>query len=182
MATDNKKKKDKGLSSGATLPVDIPVERHDLRILQALRRIIHAVDVQSKKVATTYGVTVPQIICLHKVVEKGPISTSALGKEVFLASSTVIGILDRLEEKGYIIRARDTKDRRLVYGQASTKGRQLVECMPNLIQETLCNAFADLSELELSTITLSLEKIIELMEAGRLQAPPILDSERIFPQ
>ena len=165
-----------------TVASEVPYGRYDIRILQSLRRIIHAVDVQSRRVAANYGVTVPQILCLVKVVEKGPLATNALSKEIFLTSSTVIGILDRLEEKGLVVRTRDTKDRRQVFVHPTTKGKELVDSTPSLIHETLCNAFTEISELELSTIALSLEKIIELMEAGNISAPPILDSERISSQ
>jgi DNA-binding MarR family transcriptional regulator len=165
-----------------SFPTEVPPERYDIRILQSLRRIIHTVDVQSKRVAACYGVTVPQIICLVKVMEKGPLTTNALSREIFLSSSTVIGILDRLEEKGYVVRTRDTRDRRQVFVSSTTAGQKLVRETPSLVHETLCNAFTDLSDLELATIADSLEKIIELMEAGNIKAPPILDTEQISSQ
>ena len=170
------------IPDNSLIPNAIPSQRFDLRIMQALRRIIHAVDVQSRRVYEKYGVTVPQVLCLHKIVEKGPLTTNKLSKEIFLASSTVIGILDRLEAKEFVLRTRDKTDRRLVYVDATTKGKKFVLKSPNLIHETLCNAFTDLSELELSTIALSLEKVIELMEAEEIQAPPILDSEGVSSQ
>ncbi|HUU28147.1 MAG TPA: MarR family transcriptional regulator [archaeon] len=171
----------KGLqASGVTS--EVPSERYDIRILQSLRRIIHAVDVQSRRVAANYGVTIPQILCLLKVVENGPLTTNALSKEIFLASSTVIGILDRLEEKGYVVRTRDTKDRRQVFVNSTAEGQELVKNTSSLIHETLCNAFTDLSDLELSIIALSLEKIIELMEAEKIKAPTILVSEQLSSQ
>jgi DNA-binding MarR family transcriptional regulator len=170
------------LEAGSTSQAGALAERFDIRILQSLRRITHAVDVQSKRIAVNYGVTIPQCLCLIKVVEKGPLATSALSREIFLAASTVIGILDRLEEKGLVVRTRDTKDRRQVFVHATTKGKELVDSTPSLINETLCNAFTDLSDLELSTIALSLEKVIELMEAGNIKTPPILGSEQIASQ
>jgi len=146
------------------------VDSYGIRILQSLRRLSHTLDVQSRRVAANYGVTVPQVLCLVKVVEGGPLTTNALSREVFLASSTVIGILDRLEEKGYLVRMRDTIDRRQVFVQATAKGRELIEGSPELINETLCNAFTNLSELEISAIALSLEKINELVEAENVRA------------
>ncbi|MFC1544898.1 MarR family winged helix-turn-helix transcriptional regulator [Gemmatimonadota bacterium] len=182
MANDAESKVLQNSEVNGVVSTEVPTESFDIRILQSLRRIIHAVDVQSKRVASNYGVTVPQILCLVKVVEKGPLATNALSREIFLASSTVIGILDRLEEKGLVVRARDTKDRRQVFVHATIKGQELVENTPSLFHETLCNAFTDLSDLELSTIALSLEKIIELMEAGNIKAPPILGSEQLASQ
>jgi len=150
--------------------------RYDLRILQALRRIIRAVDVQSRKIAANYGITVPQVVCLVKIVEERSISTIALSRSVYLSSSTVVGILDRLEEKGLVERHRDQLDRRIVYVKATKKGRQLVARTPTLIHETLCNAFKNLPELEQATIALSLERMIELMEAPVIDTAPILDT------
>ena len=121
------------LSDNSHLANEVPSQRFDLRILQALRRIIHVVDVQSRRVSERHGVTVPQIICLHKIVESGPMTTNALSKEIFLAASTVIGILDRLEAKGYISRTRDSTDRRLVYVDATPEGKVFLENSPDLI-------------------------------------------------
>jgi DNA-binding MarR family transcriptional regulator len=148
--------------------------RYDLRILRALRRIIHSVDLYSKQLAATNQITAPQLICLLHVVNNGPVSATAIGREVHLSPSTVVGILDRLEEKGLVERHRSREDRRIVRVTATRNGVELSRKAPSPLQQTLANSLAELPELEQATIALSLERIVGLMEAPEIDAAPIL--------
>jgi len=156
-------------ANGAAAPV-----RYDLRILRALRRIIHSVDLYSKQLAATNQITAPQLICLLHVVNNGPVSATAIGREVHLSPSTVVGILDRLEEKGLVGRHRSHEDRRIVRVTATRDGVELSRRAPSPLQQALANSLAELPELEQATIALSLERIVGLMEAPEVDAAPIL--------
>jgi len=168
----------------ATLPpagsAAAPV-RYDLRILRALRRIIHSVDLYSKELAATNKITAPQLICLLHVVNNGPVSATAIGREVHLSPSTVVGILDRLEEKKLVERQRSREDRRIVRVTATREGIELSQKAPSPLQQTLADSLADLPELEQATMALSLERIVALMEAPEVDAAPILATGPINP-
>lgn len=155
--------------------------RHDLQILRALRRIIHSVDLYSKELAATNRITAPQLICLLHVVNNGPVSATAIGREVHLSPSTVVGILDRLEEKGLVERQRSQEDRRIVRVTATRAGIDLSQTAPSPLQQTLANSLAELPELEQATIALALERIVALMEAPEVDAAPILATGPINP-
>ncbi len=142
-----------------------PPERYDLKIVSALRRIVHANDVYSRKLKTQYQTTVPQLVCLLEITEAGPLKISEVARRVFLSASTVVGIIDRLEERGLITRQRDSVDRRQVRVGATTAGLKLVRQAPSPLQDGIANALARLPELEQATIALSLERVVELMEA-----------------
>ncbi len=148
--------------------------RYDLRILRSLRRIIHSVDLYSKQLAATNQITAPQLICLLHVVNNGPVSATTIGREVHLSPSTVVGILDRLEEKGLVERQRSREDRRIVRVTATREGVELSRKAPSPLQQTLANTLNALPELEQATIALSLERIVSLMEAPEVDAAPIL--------
>ncbi|MBU3917645.1 MarR family transcriptional regulator [bacterium] len=153
--------------------------RHDLLILQALRRIIRAIDIHSRQLSVKFNITTPQLVCLLTIVEKKKLTVATLAKEIHLSPSTVVGILDRLEEKKLIVRKRDTEDRRVVIVSASTKGKEYSKSSPSPLQEKLANSLLKLSELEQMTISLSLNRIVELMEAEEIDAAPILETGRI---
>jgi DNA-binding MarR family transcriptional regulator len=144
--------------------------RYDLSVLQSLRRIIRAVSLYSHRLAATYKITAPQLVCLLTIVNEGPLNLSTLSKQVFLSASTVVGILDRLEEKGLITRQRDLKDRRLINVQATPKGADLVAQAPSPLPTALANALKELPELEQATIALSLERVVDLMEEKYIEA------------
>jgi DNA-binding MarR family transcriptional regulator len=151
--------------------------RYDLSIMQSLRRIIRAVSLYSHQLVATYKITAPQLVCLLTIVNEGPLNLSRLSKQVFLSASTVVGILDRLEEKGLITRQRDHKDRRLINVQATTKGEDLVAQTPSPLPTALANALNQLPELEQATIALSLERIVDLMEERCVQGTPVAEDK-----
>lgn len=154
---------------------------YDLRILRSLRRIIRCVDLYSKQLSVSNRITTPQLVCLLAVVNNGPLTATAISREVHLSASTVVGILDRLEEKGLIARIRDRNDRRVVQVSATGAGVALSRQAPSPLQKTLANALNTLPELEQATIALSLERIVALMEAQGIDASPILATGPINP-
>jgi DNA-binding MarR family transcriptional regulator len=140
---------------------------HDVEILQSIRRIIRSVEMYSKKLSSCYKITGPQLVCLLTIGEHQPITASKIAKQVHLSPSTVVGVLDRLEEKDLIVRERDHKDRRKVHINLTDKGGELASGAPSPLQDKLAQALKGLSPLEQSTIALALQKIAFLMEDTR---------------
>ena len=149
-------------------------ENCGLRILRALRRIIRAVDMHSRKLNNDFNITAPQMICLYSLTKGGKMTQSELSKQVSIGVSTINGVINRLEKKELVVRQRDTKDRRKVFVTVTETGRELTKSAPSLLQERFSNASRNLPELEQAAITLSLERVVELMEAEHLEASPNL--------
>lgn len=149
-------------------------DSYETRILQSIRRIIRAVDKHSMSLKSRYNITVPQLVCLSAIAEKGPMTATTLSHAIHLSTSTLVGIIDRLENKGYVHRHRDKKDRRAVFIEATTRGTALVKNSPSPLQDGLANALNELPEKELATILASLMKVVGLMEVEHLDASPIL--------
>lgn len=156
----------------------LPANRYDLQVLQSLRRIMRAVDIYSRKLKNQCNLTAPQLVCLSALAESGPETVSRLAKRVHLSASTVVGILDRLEKHGLVERHRDQGDRRVVNVSATASGRKLVAAAPSALQENLADGLAQLPEQEQATIARSLAKVVELMEAGHIDAAPILATDQ----
>lgn len=155
---------------------EVPQTSYDLRIIQALRRIIRAVDLHSRKLSMRHHITGPQLACLLILGEHGPLTASSLARRVYLSPSTIVGILDRLEEKSLVTRKRDSVDRRVVNVAITSTGRKLVDSAPSPLQETMARALQDLPEIEQVSIIMSLEKIVSLMEAEGIDAAPVLET------
>ena len=58
------------------------------------------------------GLTVPQISVITLLFDRGPLSLRDLSAAAGLSHSTVSGIVDRLEKRGFVCRDVDEKDRR----------------------------------------------------------------------
>lgn len=156
-------------------------QRYDLRILRALRRIIRGIDLYSRQLATTHRITAPQLVCLLAVVERGPLTATSLSHEIHLSTSTLVGILDRLEEKHLIRRERGRDDRRVVWIHPTTEGARLADHAPSPLQQALASGLNTLPELEQATIALSLERVVDLMEVRHIETAPILETGPINP-
>ena len=152
----------------------VPSTSYDLRVLQSLRRIIRAVDLHSRKLSMQHNITGPQLACLLAVNEHGPLTVSSLAREIHLSPSTIVGIIDRLEQKAMVLRRRSSQDRRVINIEITSKGMVLVSSAPSPLQDTLAKALQGLPEIEQISIVSSLEKIVKLMEAEGIDAAPIL--------
>lgn len=160
-----------------------PASSYDLRILRALRRITRSIALHSRQLAAYSNITAPQLVCLRAVAENGPLTATAISREIHVSPSTVVGILDRLEDKGWILRERGREDRRIVFITATEEGMALVRDTPSPLQQKLADSLNELPEIEQATITMSLERIVDLMESDvdvATEAPdepasPILD-------
>lgn len=150
------------------LPEQQTDSRYDLRILGSLRRIIRSVELYSKKLSSQFSITGPQLVCLLAIGGHDKVTASIIAKEIHLSPSTVVGVLDRLEEKQLIERTRDRTDRRKVYICLTDKGRALAESAPSPLQDRLSSSLGDLEESEKSTIALALERVVGLMEVEDL--------------
>lgn len=140
------------------------VQDYELRILRSLRRITRAIALHSRHLESCSHITAPQLVCLRIVIEAGPLTATAISKEMHVSPSTVVGILDRLEDKALIRRERGREDRRIVFITATPAGLALAQQAPLPLQQALSTGLASLPEIERVTITLALERIVALME------------------
>lgn len=150
--------------------------RYDLEILRSLRRVIRQTEIHSRWLASHHQITGPQLVCLLALAESGVATGSELAKSIHLSPSTVVGIIDRLEEKGLVLRRRSTNDRRRVKIEITAAGRELTDKAPSPLQQRLHRALLELPELEQATIALSLERIVSFMEAEELDAAPLIET------
>jgi DNA-binding MarR family transcriptional regulator len=154
---------------------DLPESRFGRRILHALRRIIRSVDLYSRKLVAEHHVTGPQLVCLNTVVELGPITATDLAYQVQLSTSTVVRILDRLEDKRLILRQRQEDDRRRVHVTATIAGHELSAKAPYSDRHPLRDALKRLPTAEQEAVTHLLEQLVNLMDARELSASPVLE-------
>ncbi|KLO23177.1 MarR family transcriptional regulator [Marinitoga sp. 1197] len=68
-----------------------------------------------------------QWMLLGVLMKNGNMKISDLSKKMGLSNSTVSGIIDRLENQGFVKRARDEKDRRKVFVEITEKFKEIAE-------------------------------------------------------
>jgi DNA-binding MarR family transcriptional regulator len=136
----------------------------DYRILTALRKLMHLADIHSRQLGQRYGITTPQLVCLVTLLEYGPMNGQSLARMVHLNPSTLVGILDRLEHKGHLMRTRNGRDRRQITISLTEQGKDLARSAPPSLQDVLADALRRLTETEQLSIAESFERIVHQME------------------
>ncbi|HTP42304.1 MAG TPA: MarR family transcriptional regulator [Nitrospiria bacterium] len=140
------------------------------QIMQSLRRIFKAIQLYSEQVLKEYGVTGPQLWALRVIYREGRLSMGELSGRMYLHISTVSGVVDRLEEKGYVERARAPSDRRVVKISLTKEGKRVVQRAPEAAQGKLLHGLESLSRREVKGIHAALEKVVRLMEIQDVKA------------
>lgn len=75
------------------------------------------------------GITGPQFGVIRVVGEAGPegVKLSDISRELHVTSANVTGLVDRLEESGYLTREPDPADRRVLLARLTADGREFLE-------------------------------------------------------
>ncbi|WP_242601862.1 MarR family winged helix-turn-helix transcriptional regulator [Legionella wadsworthii] len=145
-------------------PVEIESAQRSKDIILALRKIMQQMDFHSRRLNKCYGMTVPQIACLYEIYENGLMTISTLSKKVYLSMSTLVGVIDRLEEKEFVHRTRDIKDRRIIYIDISEKGKNFVRAAPYLLHNRLNENLRALDENEQINLANSINLLVNLLK------------------
>jgi len=140
-------------------------------VLKAIRRIIHSVDSRSKKVARATGLTIPQIVVLKAVRDLGEVPINRISAHADLTAATVVTILDKLEEKGLVLRRRGTVDRRIVFTRLTAQGRKTVDAAPPLFNDAVIEGFARMPDSRRRRLVAALDEVAGLFGSADRQAP-----------
>ena len=143
-------------------------------LLVSIRKIIQAIDIYSRNLNKSYGLTGPQLIVLQEIAKNHQISVTPLSRLTSLSQATVTDITKRLENKGYILREKRSDDKRAVYLSLSEKGQDIMKKLPPLLQKTFTDGFSKLENWEQLMILSGFERVVHLMSAQEIDASPIM--------
>lgn len=148
-------------------------------ILIKIRKIVRSIDIESKKIQKEYGVSIPQVLCLnflHKSTNYQS-TQSEIRKFINLNSSTVSGIINRLEKKSFLARLPKSGDKRIVNIALTSTGDKLLNTIPSLLHEQLSKKLCELDDDKLNKVKESLDTLINLLEIEQVEASPLITLE-----
>ncbi|MCB5360670.1 MarR family winged helix-turn-helix transcriptional regulator [Vibrio lentus] len=154
------------------------MDKHD-EILVAIRQIIRAIDLHSKKLSKEYGLTGPQLILMRAIQEMGNVTIKELSNQTNVSQATTTTIIDRLELNGYVQRIRSIADRRKVHANLTEKGQELLNNAPPPLQDNFVKKFQNLEAWEQSLLLSSMQRVSSMMNAEDIDAAPVLQLEGI---
>ena len=147
---------------------------HD--VLTALRRVIRAADIHSKRLTKTVGLTSPQLMLMQAISNnKEDCTIGALANQISLSQATVNNIVGRLESRGLIIRTRSEVDKRFVWLHLTEEGEKVLDQAPIPLQEQFVERFRKLESWEQNMILSSVQRLAAMMDADQIDASPFLD-------
>ncbi len=116
---------------------------HDDCIVYLLAKAYQRAHACAKRRLSAYGLTPVQQLVLAGISSEEGISAGDLGKSLGLDPATLSGVLDRMSERGWIVKETDPDDKRLLRlyltQEARNLGPQLVEARDRANEEILSN-------------------------------------------
>ncbi len=124
----------------------------------------------------------PQLWTIKAIDESSPVRVLDLARRIYLHPATVVGILDRLEARGYLLRKRSEGDRRVVWVELTEKGKGLLSSAPEVAQGLLASGLEPLEQGRLRDIHLGVLQLVEIFGAQKVPPRLILSPEWNVPE
>lgn len=142
-----------------------PEDTSQVRVLEFyLRRLNYLLNQATRRYLARYGLSLPRFWVLVALHHQNDLTMGDLQKHLYLAPSTLTGLVDGLVEAGLVIRERDTRDRRVVRLRLAPAGEEQLERVLAYKEELLARAVAPMSPQELPEVNQYLRLIHARLE------------------
>ena len=143
--------------------------RYTKDIIYSIRRLMQAGELYTKELNKIYNISSAQLNCLLALYENGSLSPSQISRLIMVNSSTVTGIIDRLEQKGLVKRLRISSDRRIITIELTKTGRVLAENAPPPIQIKIIDGLHKISKNDIKLVSETLAKLTSMLDVQDLE-------------
>ena len=140
-------------------------------VLVAIRRIMHAADLRSRRLSRETGLTAPQLAILQSVAELGEVTTGRISADASLSQATVTVVLDRLVERGLVERYRSADDRRIVHSRLTAAGQQALAAAEPAVNIRLVREFERMPSDKQAELVAALEWMVGALGVGDDDSP-----------
>ncbi|MDH3344144.1 MAG: MarR family transcriptional regulator [Desulfobacteraceae bacterium] len=142
---------------------------HTKQIIFSIRRLIQASELYTKELNRKYQISAAQLNCILTLYEYGPLPPSKIADHMMVKSSTVTGVVDRLEKKGFAERMRNSPDRRVITIQLTEAGKKLAENAPPPIQQKIIDGLKQTEKAKIEQIVRSLSMLTDMLDVQDLE-------------
>ena len=145
--------------------------------MQNLRRIVKSLENYSRTVEKRFDLTGPQLWALWELSRNSPLALKDLAARMSLDPSTVVGVVDRLATKGFVIRNPDPMDRRRISLSLTEKGSELLQSAPHPAQGHLLAGLEGMERERVENLHEALRMLVTVLEAEQIEAPFFFSEE-----
>ena len=121
-------------------------------ILRASQSIQEAI----RKNAAGFELNPTEFAVLELLYQRGDQPIQVIGKKALMSSSSITYIVDKLEQKKYVVRIACPEDRRVTYASLTSLGKNLMDQIIPQYEKKMDGIFGQLSETDMN-------KMIELL-------------------
>jgi DNA-binding MarR family transcriptional regulator len=141
--------------------------------LRALRRLVRALRLADRAAETRLGLSAAQLFVLERLSE-GPVGSMAeLAGRTLTDASSVSVVVQRLAERGLVVRAVAPDDARRTTLRLSASGKRLLGAAPRSPQVDLIDALEHLSAHERKELERLLERVVAFMGIDDAEPTPM---------
>lgn len=102
-------------------------QKLSLKLFIVLSRAMQSITKRVEEDIKSHGINPTEFGVLELLYHKGDQPIQKIGEKVLLASSSITYVVDKLEQKGFLIRKPCAKDRRVTYASITDKGKKLMD-------------------------------------------------------
>jgi DNA-binding MarR family transcriptional regulator len=139
------------------------------QIIFSIRRLIQASELYTKELNKKYQISAAQLNCILTLYEFGSLPPSKIADHMMVKSSTVTGVVDRLEKKGLAERMRTSPDRRVITIQLTEAGKKLAQNAPPPIQQKIIDGLKKTEKAKKDQIVRSLNILTSMLDVQDLE-------------
>ena len=135
-----------------------------LDILKKLRIVVRAAQQHSAWIEKQCGVNGAQLWIIQELHEASGMRVGELAKALAIHQTTTSNLLDDLERRGYVVKARDPNDQRVVRVSLSKAGAALLARAPKPARGLLPQALLQLDDACLTHLDSGLQGLLNSIE------------------
>jgi DNA-binding MarR family transcriptional regulator len=121
-------------------------------IIADFRAAMNAVKCASSERLVRMGISMAQLHILYTLERSGEMPMSRLADVLQVSLSNATGLIDRIEERGFVERTRVPEDRRVVLIRVTDAGRRMLEEVDAISTELLRSVFARIGRTQLAGV------------------------------
>lgn len=137
-----------------------------LQFMQRMWELMHALDVRSKRMVKSVGVTGPQRLVIRIIGQKPNQTASEIATMLGKHPSTLTGVLARLQARGMITRAADPDDRRRARFGLTAGGKKIDKLQKGTVEAAVRRALGRVDDHKVEGMRETLAVLVE--ELGRI--------------
>ncbi len=128
-----------------------------------LRHISWIVKKRGREMLQDFDITPPQFYALLILAIHGNLTMGELCRHLYLASSTVTDLIDRMEKSGLVARERDSEDRRVIRIRVLDKGHELMDVVMEARLEYLSSVLQGMDREQRDNLAEALKSLYQVM-------------------